>query len=81
MSKILTREAVIEFLLGFLIGKLFGTIVSSWPYFEYLSDPSFSDVFYYEFVANLLSFNGYHYALAVIGGLIMVIWRSNDLFD
>jgi len=81
MSKILTRASVIEFLLGFLIGKLFGTMVSSWPYFEYLSDPALSDVFYYEFVANLLSFNGYHYALAVIGGLILVIWRSNELFD
>ncbi|MCW4014055.1 MAG: hypothetical protein NWF07_13865 [Candidatus Bathyarchaeota archaeon] len=81
MSKILTRETFIEFLLGFLIGKIFGTVVSTWPFFEYLFDASLSDVFYYEFVANLLSFNGYHYALAIIGGLILVIWRSNDLFD
>jgi len=81
MSKLLTRASAIEFLLGFLIGKIFGTIVSSWPYFEYLGDSALSDVFYYEFVANLLSFNGYHYALAVIGGLILVIWRSNELFD
>lgn len=81
MSKILTKETIIEFLLGFLIGKLFGTIVSTWPYFELIFDTSLSDVFYYEFVANLLSFNGYHYALAMIGGLILVIWRSNELFD
>lgn len=79
MSKYITRETVVEFLLGFLIGKIFGTIISTWPYFEYIGTAS--EVFYYEFTANLLSFNGYHYTLAVIGGLILVIWHSNELFD
>ena len=81
MSKYVTREVVIEFLLGFLVGKIFGTLVSTWPYLEYLGNASTSEVFFYEFTANLLSFNGYNYALAVIGGLILVIWRSNELFD
>ena len=72
---------MIEFLLGFIIGKLIGSVVSSMPYFEFISDPALSDVFYVEFVNNILSFNGYHYALAIIGGLILVIWRSDELFD
>ncbi len=81
MSQYINRETVIEFLLGFLLGKIFGTLVSSWPYLEYIGNASTSEVFFFEFVTNLLSFNGYHYALAVIGGLILVIWRSNELFD
>jgi uncharacterized membrane protein YcaP (DUF421 family) len=81
MAQYITRETVIEFLLGFIIGKLIGSVVSSIPYFEFISDPALSDVFYVEFVNNTLSFNGYHYTLAIMGGLILVIWRSDELFD
>ena len=81
MAKLITRETVVEFLLGFIIGKLFGTVVSTWPYFEYMFDAQLSDIFYVELVNNLLSFNLYHYALAVIGGLILVIWQNNELFS
>ena len=81
MAQIFTREMVIEFLLGFIIGKLLGVLVSTMPYFEFMFDADLSDIFWVEFVNNLLAFNGYHYALAIIGGLILVISRSNNLFD
>ena len=81
MAQIITREAIIEFLLGFIIGKLIGTVVSSAPFFEFLFEEGASEIFYVEFVNNLLSFNGYHYALAVICGLILVIWQSKGIFD
>ncbi len=81
MTQVLTREMVIEFLLGFIVGKLIGVIVSTVPYFEFIFDADLSDIFWVEFVNNLLAFNRYHYALAMIGGLILVIWRSNNLFE
>jgi hypothetical protein len=81
MAQILTREAIIQFLLGFIIGKLIGTIVSSAPFVEFLFEEGASNIFYVEFVNNLLSFNGYHYALAIICGLILVIWQSKGIFD
>jgi len=42
---------------------------------------SLADLLVSEFIAQLLSFNGYHYALAIIGGLILAIWKSQDLFE
>lgn len=70
-----------QFLLGFIIGKLIGAIVSTMPFFGLILDPDVSDVFYSEFIVNILAFNGYHYALAIIGGLILAIWKNRDLFD
>jgi hypothetical protein len=82
MSKIVTGEMVIQFLLGFLVGKIIGTIVSTMPFVGlYLEDSSLGDLLWVEFTTQLLSFNAYHYALAIIVGLILVIWKSNDLFE
>lgn len=82
MSKLLTGETVIEFLLGFLIGKLLGALVSTMPFLSlYFEDSSMGDLLVAEFTTQLLSFNAYHYALAIIGGLILVIWRSSELFE
>ena len=38
-----------------------------------VEDPSLSGLILEEFVAQLLSFNLNHYALAIIGGLILAI--------
>ncbi len=81
MAQYVTRGMIVQFLLGFIIGKLIGAIVSTMPYFYMIFDSSLSDIFYSEFSANILAFNGYHYALAIIGGLILAIWKSNDLFQ
>lgn len=82
MSKMITGEMVIQFLLGFLIGKFIGALVSTWPFITlYFEDATLGDLIWPEFMTHLLSFNAYHYALAIIGGLILVIWKSNDLFD
>ena len=82
MSKLVTGERVIQFLIGFLVGKLIGSIVSTMPFIGlYFEDASLGDLMVSEFMTHLLSFNAYHYALAIIGGLIFVVWRSNDLFD
>ena len=81
MAQYITRGMIIQFLLGFLIGKFIGAIVSTTPYFYMLFDSALSGLFFSEFTANILAFNGYHYALAIIGGLILAIWKSNDLFE
>ncbi len=82
MSKIVNVEMGIQFLLGFLIGKIIGTIVSAMPFVTlYFEDSSLGDLLLEELVNQLLSFNAYHYALAIIAGLILVIWKSNDIFD
>lgn len=82
MSKVLNVEMGIQFLLGFLIGKILGTIVSAMPFVTlYFEDSSLGDLLLDEFLNQLLSFNAYHYALAIIAGLILVIWKSNDIFD
>ena len=47
----------------------------------YLEDSSLGDLLWMEFTSQLLSFNAYHYALAIIVGVILVIWKSNDLFE
>jgi len=47
----------------------------------FFEDMSLADLLVSEFIAQLLSFNGYHYALAIIGGLILAIWKSQDLFE
>ncbi len=81
MAQILTREMIAQFLLGFIIGKLIGAMVSTMPFFDLMFDASLSDVFYSELVSNVLSFNLFHYALAIISGLILAIWKSNNLFE
>ena len=81
MAQLLTREMKAQFLLGFIVGKLIGAIVSTMPFFDLIFDPDVSDIFYSELFSNILAFNGYHYALAIIGGLILAIWKSNDLFE
>jgi len=47
------------------------------PFWGFLmEDPSIAEILLEEFVYQLLSFNPYHYALAVIGGLILAIWTE-----
>jgi hypothetical protein len=81
MAQFITRATIVQFLLGFIIGKLIGAIVSTMPFFDLIFDSSVYDIFWTELVNNILAFNGYHYALAIIGGLILAIWKSNDLFE
>jgi len=82
MSKLLTREMDVFFILGFLVGKIVGALVSSFPYLGlFFEDMSLADRLVSEFIAQLLSFNGYHYALAIIGGLLLAIRKSQDLFE
>lgn len=82
MSKVFNVEMGIQFLLGCLIGKIIGAIVSAMPFVSlYFEDSSLGDLLVEELLATLLSFNAYHYALAIIAGLILVIWKSNDIFD
>ena len=47
----------------------------------FFEDMSLADLLVSEFIAQLLSFNGYYYALAIISGLILAIWKSQDLFE
>jgi len=69
-----TRGHVTAFLGGFLVGKIVGALVSMLPIWGFfLEDPSLADMLFEEFVYQLLAFNLYHYALAVIGGLILAI--------
>jgi hypothetical protein len=44
---------IAQFLLGFIIGKLIGAIVSTMPFFDLIFDLGVSDVFYLELVANI----------------------------
>ena len=82
MSRIVTGEMGIQFVLGFLMGKFVGTIVSTVPFLSlYFEDTSLGDLILSELMTQLLSFNWYHYALAVICGLILVIWKSDTLFE
>ncbi len=82
MSKILNLETGVNFVLGFLIGKTVGTIVSVSPFISLVfEDGSLLDILVSEFVTSMLSFNMYHYALGLISGLIIVIWRSTELFE
>ncbi len=82
MSKLVTIERGVQFVVGFLVGKIIGALVSTFPLFSlYLEDSSIRDIVMEEFVLSLLEFNGYHYVLAIIGGLILVTWKSDDLFD
>ena len=78
----MTIDRGIQFVVGFLVGKMIGALVSTYPLFGlYLEDSSIRDIVMEEFVLSLLEFNGYHYVLAIIGGLILVTWKSDDLFD
>lgn len=78
----MTIDRGVQFVVGFLVGKMIGALVSTFPLFGlYLEDSSIRDIVMEEFVLSLLEFNGYHYVLAVIGGLILVTWKSDDLFD
>jgi len=78
----MTRERGVEFFLGFLVGKIFGALVSTFPVIGvYLEDSNLQGLVMDEFVSYLLAFNGYHYVLAFICGLIFVVWKSDDLFD
>ncbi len=77
MAYAVNREHVVAFLGGFLAGKIIGSLVSMLPLWGFLlEDLSIADILLEEFVYQLLSFNPYHYALAVIGGLIFAIWTE-----
>jgi len=77
MADAVNRGHVVTFLGGFLVGKIVGSLVSMLPVWGFLlEDPSIADMLLEEFVYQLLSFNLYHYALAVIGGLILAIWTE-----
>ncbi len=76
------RKRGAQFTIGFLLGKFFGAIVSTFPLFGlYFEDSNIGDIVMEEFVNYLWAFNAYHYALAIICGLFIVIWKSDDLFD
>jgi len=78
----MTVERGVQFIFGFLVGKLIGALVSTYPLIGlYLEDSNIQDLVMDEFLNYLLAFNGYHYILAIISGLIIVIWKSDDLFD
>jgi hypothetical protein len=77
MADAVNRENVIAFLGGFLVGKIIGALVSMLPiWVVFLEDTSIADILFEEFIYQLLAFNFYHYALAVIGGLILAIWTE-----
>ena len=77
-----TMERVVQFILGFLVGKVVGAIVSSYPLLGlYIEDSNLIGLVFEEFIGYLLAFNAYHYVLALLGGLILVVWKSDDLFD
>ena len=77
MADLVNREHVIAFLGGFLVGKIIGALVSMLPIWGFFfEDPSLADILFEEFVYQLLAFNLYHYALAVIGGVILAIWTE-----
>ena len=77
MAYAVNREHVVAFLGGFLAGKIMGSLVSMLPFWGFLmEDPSMAEILLEEFVYQLRSFNPYHYALAVIGGLILAIWTE-----
>jgi len=77
MADAVNREHVTAFLGGFLVGKIMGALVGMLPIWGFfLEDPSLADILFEEFLYQLLSFNIYHYALAVIVGLIIAIWTE-----
>jgi len=79
---LMTVERGIQFVVGFLVGKLIGAVVSTYPLFTlYLEDATIGNIVMEEFILSLMEFNAYHYVLAIIGGLILVTWKSDDLFD
>lgn len=74
MAEYVTRRHIVAFLGGFLIGKVIGAKVSLLPVLGLvLEDPSLWGLVLEEFFVQLLSFNVYHYALAIIGGLILAL--------
>jgi hypothetical protein len=79
---LVTGERGVQFIFGFLLGKVIGALVSTFPLIGlYLEDANIRGLVMDEFVNYLLEFNVYHYALAIICGLIIVIWKSDDLFE
>ena len=59
MSKLMNREMGVYFILGFLVGKIVGGLVSSFPYIGlFFEDMSLGDLLVSEFFAQLLTFNG-----------------------
>jgi hypothetical protein len=77
MADVVNREHVTAFLGGFLVGKIMGALVSMLPIWGFFfEDTSLADILFEEFVYQLMAFNYYHYALAVICGLILAIWTE-----
>jgi len=74
MAEYVTRQHIIAFLGGFLVGKVLGVCVSLLPIWGLLlEDPDLGGLVLEEFMIQLLSFNLYHYVLGIIGGLILAI--------
>jgi len=81
MPKLFSTESGLLFVLGALIGKIIGATITSYTYINFLFEPGLADIFLEEYTINLVSANLYHIALAAITGTLLVVWKSEDLFD
>ncbi len=67
---------------GFIIGKLIASLVELYPYLApTIGDPSLYSELQAIFYDILLSSNIYHLVLGLIGGAIVVVWRSEGIFE
>ncbi len=68
--------------IGFIIGKLIASLVELYPYIVFSMEDSviFNELgaIFYEI---LLSSNIYHLVLGLIAGAIVVVWRSEGIFE
>ncbi len=81
MPKIRSTESSLLFILGAILGKTIGAVISSVSYLDFLFTSGLSDIFLEEFTTNLVSGNLYHIALAAICGIILVVWKSEEIFE
>ena len=81
MPKLFSTESGLLFILGTIIGKIIGATITSYTYINFLFEPGLADIFLEEYTINLISANLFHITLAAITGTILVIWKSEDIFE
>ena len=72
---------ILDLIIGFVIGKSLAAFIDSYLVMTTFSGSIFFEDFLSEFNIRLVSMNPYHIVLGVIVGLILVVWRSEGIFE
>ena len=76
------KPLILDFVSGFVVGKTLATLIELYPYLvSSMTDPVLFNELGALFLDVFVTLTSHHVSLAIIGGLIVVVWRSEGIFE